>query len=61
MELGPFVRSLVSGEHGKQAFCPLKINLLDLWGLNIARPENRLPFMVPHLGRILLLSLHAVI
>ena len=31
-------------EHGKQAFCPLQEHLLGLWGLNLAQPENRLPF-----------------
>ena len=36
-------------EHGKQTFCPLQINLLDLQGLNLGRPENRLPFTVPHM------------
>jgi hypothetical protein len=34
-------------EHGKWAFCPLQINLLGFWDLNLTRPENRLPFMVP--------------
>jgi hypothetical protein len=34
-------------EHGKRAFCPLQINLLRLQGLNLARPENGLPFTVP--------------
>jgi hypothetical protein len=38
-------------EHGKRAFCPLQINLLGLWGLNLARPENRLPLMVPQVPR----------
>ena len=42
---------LVSGayvwEYGKWAVCPLQINLLGLQGLNLARPENRLPFTVP--------------
>ena len=34
-------------EHGKWAFCPLQINLLGLWGLNLAPPENRPPLAVP--------------
>ena len=29
------------------AFCPLQSYLLGLQGLNLAQPENRLPFMVP--------------
>jgi hypothetical protein len=49
MDLGPHVRSLVSvWDHGKQAFCPLQSYLLGVRGLNLVRPENRLPFTVPH-------------
>jgi hypothetical protein len=48
MKLGPHVRSLVSGSLWQASFSPMQINLLDLQGLNLAQPENRLPFMVPH-------------
>jgi hypothetical protein len=43
--LGPPVRILVSGT-GQTSFCPLQSYLLGFWGLNLAGPENRLPFMV---------------
>ena len=48
MGLGPANQEPSVWEHGKQAFCPLQINLL---GLNLARPESRLPFTVPQSGR----------
>lgn len=28
----------------------MQINLLGLWGLNLARPESRPPFIVPHIA-----------
>jgi hypothetical protein len=34
-------------EHDKWTCCPLQSYLLGLWDLNLARPENRLPFTVP--------------
>jgi hypothetical protein len=46
MELRTLVRSLVSGGMAN-TFSPLQINLLGLQGLNLAQPENRLPFTVP--------------
>jgi hypothetical protein len=45
MELGPHVRSPVSGGVAN-AFCPLQEHLLGLQGLNLTQPENRLPFTV---------------
>jgi hypothetical protein len=50
MALEPRVRSLVSGIMWQTSFHPLQINLLGLWGLNLARPENRLPFTAPQHG-----------
>jgi hypothetical protein len=48
MELGPCVRSLVSGSVAN--FFPFLAELSvgsPGWGLNLAQPENRLPFTVP--------------
>jgi hypothetical protein len=45
MELRPCVRSLVPGEMAN--ISSLQEYLLGLWGINLAQPENRLPFMVP--------------
>ena len=45
MELWPRVRSLVSGR-GQTSFSPLQSYLLGLQGLNLAQPENRLPFIL---------------
>jgi hypothetical protein len=43
-------RSLVSGDM-ENTFHPLQEHLLGLWGLNLAQPENRLPFMVSYLPK----------
>jgi hypothetical protein len=49
MELGPHVRSLVSGSVWQTSCRPLQSYLLGLQGLNLVQPENRLPFTVPQI------------
>ena len=47
MELGPHVKNLVSGSVTNFLLFLAELSTGSL-GLNLAKPENRLPFMVAH-------------
>ena len=51
MELGPHIRSLVSGSMAN--FLLFFVELSGVWGLNLAQAENRLLFRVPQLPLLL--------